>query len=446
MRLTQKAIESFICTRMTRTVIDIRWDDELPNFGVRVWPSGKKTFVVRYYFDGRRRYLTLGPYGVLTLTQARVLAKVRLSEVLQGVDPMERRRQELHGTTFGDLAREFMDKHSRPKKGDCSNDEQKLADYVLPAWKNLKVEAITAADAARLHHRIGNFECKPPKRPGQQEKERWGGKTCANRTLSLVRKMFNMANSLVGIDCSGPKNPAIGIEFYPERKRDRFVTRTELPKLAKAIAAEGDPFLKALIWCYLLTGMRKSELRVLEWKNVDLVRGELRLEDTKAGRTTRMTVAHYLPITAAVRSILEALPRFQDNPYVFCGRRDRKPLVNIDDSWQRIRKAAGLEDVWIHDLRRTLGSWMAEAGVSLPLIGKTLNHSNPSTTQRYARFQLDPVAKVLEDHGSSLMASAAGAAPYTIDVTANDAADASAADCLPVHAPSLPPATGPDSP
>src|SRR4029079_11815917 len=112
---------------------------------------------------------------------------------------------------------------------------------------------------------------------------------------------------------------------------------------------------------------------------------------------------HYIPLPRPVIDELLKLPRLDGNPHVFCGRWGRDHLVNVSKPWRRLRKEAGLDDVRIHDLRRTLGSWLVAAGASLPLIGKALNHSNVSTPQIYARLQLDPVRAALEANATRML-------------------------------------------
>ena len=102
-------------------------------------------------------------------------------------------------------------------------------------------------------------------------------------------------------------------------------------------------------------------------------------------------------------TLLRQLPRQQDNPYIFPGRENGRNLVNIDKAWRRIRTEAGVPDVRLHDLRRTVGSWLAQSGNSLHLIGRVLNHRTPSTTQIYARFGNDQVRDALESYGQQLM-------------------------------------------
>jgi integrase len=202
-----------------------------------------------------------------------------------------------------------------------------------------------------------------------------------------------------GFVAEGALNPVEGVDRFPEVKRRRFVSKDEMPKLAKAIDQEDNIFVRALIWLYLFTGLRKTELLSLRWSEVDLVRGMVSLEDTKAGRP------HDLPLSSAAVWVLEQVPKVARNPHVFVGHRRGHHVVNVSKPWQRIRERAELLDVRLHDLRRTVGSWMAISGSSLPLIGSVLNHSNPQTTQVYARFSMDPVQEALERHGRQIRAA-----------------------------------------
>jgi integrase len=218
----------------------------------------------------------------------------------------------------------------------------------------------------------------------------------ANRTIRLLSKMFELAKDWNYLD-HNDGNPAKGIKLFKEEKRDRWLTHNELPQLIEAIDKEQNLYARIAIWLYLLTGVRKTELLTAKWSDIDFERKELRLSDTKAGRV------HYVPLSEAAMDLLSRVPRLQDNPCIIPGHITGKHLVNISKPWNRIKTAAKLEDIRLHDLRRTVGSWLAQSGNSLHLIGKVLNHSNQSTTAVYARFAQDDVRNALEGHGKMLM-------------------------------------------
>lgn len=394
--------------KLTKRVIDtaayqgesnarcVLWDTEVPGFGLRVFPSGKKAFVLSYRTQGRKRLMTIGTYGVLTLDQARTNARALLAKVeTESADPLADRQRDAQGETLRDLCAAYMERHGQAKKSG-SEDRRRIDKHLLPAWGSLKVRAITHADVAALHAKIGKT------RPYE-----------ANRTLALLSKMFELARrwDFVPKDHS---NPARDIDRFKEHKRDRWITPEELPRLAQAINEEPNEVARFALWLYLLTGARKSELLRARWEHVDWSRAELKLPDTKAGRV------HYIPLSTPALALLGEIPREDENPFILRGRGPRSKqaasmqgpthLVNISKPWNRVRKAAGVEDVRLHDLRRTVGSWLAQSGNSLHLIGRVLNHSNQSTTAVYARFGEDSVRAALEQHGARLL-GVAGVAP-----------------------------------
>ena len=483
-RLTKRTIDAATYTG-TDNARCVLWDEDPPGFGLRLFPSGRRAFVLSYRVNNRKRMMTLGTYGALTLAEARKAARAVLARVETGdVDPLEERQKEARGETVADLAAAYLDRHaSKKKSGD--DDRRRLQAYILPDWRNLKAAAIKRADVAKLHSKIGKAG-KPYE---------------ANRVLALLSKMFELARRW-GYVPEDHVNPARDIDRFRETKRDRWITPEELPHLAAAINAEPNEYARFGLWLYLLTGARKSELLQARWDDVDEARGTLRLAETKAGRT------HYIPLSAPALALLRELPRQPGNPYILPGRGPRDAttgdkakapshLVNISKPWNRVRTAATLarwrevpevaalidrltaartaakskhaakdwtptpslaeirqaaaaeglslpqaiEDVRLHDLRRTVGSWLAQSGNSLHLIGRVLNHSNASTTQIYARFGEDSVRNALEQHGARIM-GAAGLTPTAevahLPAPVAEAEDQDARLHLPPEAPSPP--------
>ena len=378
MKLTKRLIDS-VTYAGGEGRRDVRWDSLLPGFGLRIYPNGKKAFVLSYRANGRKRLMTLGTYGVLTLDQARAAARQHLASVIGGDDPLEKRKLAAKAETVKDLCLAYMERHAKPHKKSWKTDQGRIDRYILPAWGNHKANNIRSADVSALHGKIGQ----------QHPYE-------ANRVVELISKMFSLARRW-GFVADNAANPAADIDQFREHKRDRWVKPEELPRLMAAIDAESNRYARAALWLYLLTGVRKSELLHARWEDIDVDQRELRLPDTKAGRI------HHVPLSEAALSVLRKLPKVDDNPYVLPGHVKGQHLVNISKPWLRVRKAAGIEDVRLHDLRRTVGSWLAQAGNSLHLIGKVLNHTSPATTAIYARFGQDQVRQALEDHGKRIL-------------------------------------------
>lgn len=364
-------------------------DDALRGFGVRITP-GSKSFFIEKEVHGIGRRLTLGRFGEITLEQARKLAQEKFVEIAKGNDPIADRRAQRTAARFADLEQLYLARHAPRKKS--AKDDIGMLTHHLSFLRPRTLASITRAEIIALHTKLGTMPSTVvrPGRPTPQPAPR-----LANKVLAFLRLLFNLATDW-GLH-HGP-NPTTRIKPFPQKSRDRFVTPQELPRLWKALAAEESPFVRAAFLVSLLTGARRDEVLTMKWTDVDLKAGAWRIPETKAGRV------HVLPLPRAVLAELAKLPRFEGNGYVFVGRHGRGHLVNLSLPWTRITHAAGLSDVRIHDLRRTLGSWLVAQGASLPLVGKALNHRSVSTTQIYARMQLEPVRLALEQNATAMLA------------------------------------------
>lgn len=354
------------------------WDDEITGFGVRVYPTGRKIFVLRYTFEGKRHKEKIGAYGEWTPDQAARKARELRVMIDQGKDPFA---QKTIGKTWAELAKEYIERHAIRKKSGWQ-DEYRIEKYITceeDGWGALPIEKVTRGMVSKKHEKIGERSIYE-----------------ANQFLAMVSKMWNMAIKWELIPESAP-NPAKGVDRFKETSRERFVTQEEMPCLLEAIDAEPDIYARQAMWLYLFTGLRKNELLTLKWVDVDLKQGLISIKDTKAGRP------HHLPLSSAAAQVLSSLPRQVNNPYVFCGELPGTHLVDLKSHWRRIRKTSGVMDVRLHDLRRTVASWMALGGASLQLIGKVLNHSNTRTTEIYARFQQTTVRDGLETLASKIL-------------------------------------------
>ena len=156
---------------------DVRWDDSMPGFGLRVYPSGRKAFVLSYRNEGgQKRLMTLGNFGPLTLDQARTRARKHLVTVEDGGDPLDEKQKIARGETFADLARDYLERHAKPRKRSWKADQRRLDSHIPPAWQNRRVAAIRRSDVASLHAKLGAT------RPYE-----------ANRVLALLHIMFRLA-------------------------------------------------------------------------------------------------------------------------------------------------------------------------------------------------------------------------------------------------------------
>jgi len=361
------------------------WDARVHGLGLRVRSSGRRVFVVFYRSQsGEKRFLTLGRFPELSLEEARRLARKTLAEVVVGGDPLAERRRLRRAGTVAELAHLYLEGHAKLHKRTWQGDEQRIRKHLVPAWGTRKAEMIHRTDVAALHRQVGTEN----------------GTTTANRLLSLVAHWAERE----GLVPENHPNPARRVLRFRERARDRWLTPAEVRRIMQALEAEPNVYVRGFFWLSLLTGCRKRELLHVRWSEIDLESGLLRLNATKNGRT------HYVPLAAPARKLLVQLPRAEGNHHVFVGRREGEALSvpTIDQAWRRIRSAAGASDAWLHDLRRTVGSWLAQSGVSLHLIGHVLNHSSPVVTSVYARLANESSRAVLERHAEAVLTAVAG--------------------------------------
>lgn len=383
MRLSQASISALRYTKSDRSS-EFRWDDSMPGFGVRIYPTGRKSFVLKYRIHGRQRLMVLGSCNVLTLEEARNRAKRHFVQLLDKQDPLSiKHAKEI---MFDEFAKEYVERHASLKRSGFE-DARRIKNFLLPVWKNRTLKSITKADVSALHHKIG-----------QKTTDGRGGRTTANRVRELIQKMFNCAEEWGYIDHTH-KNPASGIREFPETERARFLSEEEIERLSEVIKNEPYIFLRAAIWLYLLTGLRKNELLRTPWADVDLKNRLLRIP----GRRTKNGDPVFHQLSEAAAEILAALPRVDGNPFLFVSERKRgRHMVAITKAWHRIRAKAELQDVRIHDLRRTVGAWMAMSGQSTTVIGKVLNHASLQSVMIYARVHDASVRCALNEHGERM--------------------------------------------
>jgi integrase len=360
------------------------WDGELPGFGLRVLPSGRKGYVVQYRAGRRSRRISLGPSTVLTCEQARNRAITIVAAARNGEDPAAKRDADREAITVTELAERFDREHIalRVKESTAKGYRRMVKRVILPALGRHRVTEVTRADIAKLHHDLRHVPYD------------------ANRCLEIISKMFNLAE-MWGLRPDGT-NPRKHIKKYPEEKRERFLSAAELRRVGEVLREMEEEGVElssgiAAVRLLILTGCRLGEIVRLKWDYVDFEGRALRLPDSKTGAKT-------VHLGQPAFDALTAIARANDNPWVITGTLPEAPLYDLQPFWQRVRARAGLKDARIHDLRHTFASTAVAGGQGLPMIGKLLGHTQVQTTARYAHLAVDPVRSAADLVSSAIAA------------------------------------------
>jgi integrase len=343
---------------------DYYYDGKEKGLVLAVTPAGGKSFYLYKRIDGRPERLLLGKFPDLTVENARKLAASAKGEIAMGENPQKAKRSIRDEMTFGALFTEYLEKHSKVHKRSWAYDEREVNKF-LKHWFKRKISSIEKPEVERLHAKVGKDN----------------GLYQANRLLERIRSIFSKATDW-GWD---GVNPATGIKKYREKSRDRFLQPEELPRFFEALSNEPNEAARDFFMMSLLAGARKSNTLAMRWDEISFHGETWRIALTK---NDDPQIVHLSP---QAMEILKERKLHSLSPWVFPGGGASGHLADPKKAWMRILKEAGIADLRIHDLRRTLGSWQAATGANSYIIGKSLGHRSQQSTAVYARLNLDPV-------------------------------------------------------
>lgn len=395
MRISDKILPSLLVPEKGNKIY---YDDEVKGFGARITSKGAISFILNYRIYGRERRYTIGPATDWSSEAARDEAIDLRKDIRKGKDPLEEKEKIRTAPTVADLETDYLERWAKTHKRESSQkkDEEMLTKWIIPKLGKLKVEAVTYQDIERLHRSMKHIPYS------------------ANRALALLHKMFALAVKWNWCE----KNPVTGVQRYQEEKRERYLSGDELQRLVQALREypiyiskeDGEEKTNPrkeqsanIIRMLLLTGARRGEVISAKWDQLDLVNGIW----TKPSSHTKQKKTHRIPLSAPALAILrEIRDKNADGIYIFPATTLDTHQTDVKNAWASICKLAKIEGVRIHDLRHSYAAHLASAGLSLPIIGALLGHSQPTTTARYAHLLDDPlkeataiVGNLVEDEG-----------------------------------------------
>ena len=349
------------------------YDEKVPGFCVMVTDKGSKSYYLYKKIRGNAERIFIAKVDEIPLEKARSQAAELLGLIAKGMNPQESRRAQQGEATLRILFDEVMERHLVPYRRPKTIKEYGRQFQVnLKRWHNRKLSSIHQKDIQALHAKIGKEN----------------GPYLANRVLALLKMMYNKASAW---GLFNGENPADGVERFPEYSRERFLNSEELHHFFTALDEEPNTVARDCLWLCLLTGARRSNVQEMRWEDLDMKRALWRIPDTKSGDPLN------LPLTQRAMEVLERRKEEQTHPtWVFPGSGRSGHIVEMKTVWAKLLKRAEIESLRMHDLRRTLGSWQANTGTSLPILGKSLGNKTASATQLYARVDQNPVRESLE--------------------------------------------------
>lgn len=414
--------------KLTKTVVDrletrdrdyVTWCGALAGFGVRTRPTGRKSFIVQYDFNGRSRKVTVGTYGTLTVDEARDKARELLAKVQLGEDVAAKPSTD-ENPTIAELCDEYLQKGCKHKKASTiATDKGRIERHIKPRLGKKHVQDLKRREVDDFFNDVAAGKTAIDEIVGGKRVIVRGGEGTARRTVRLLGGILTYAVEREYIT----ENPRKGVKIGKDKSGERFLSGDELRRLGEALREAETAGLPwqfnegakakhrpkkaenqrevisahaiAAIRLLLLTGCRLGEILNLQWSQVDLERGFLRLPDSKTGKKDVILGAPALKVLAEV-------PRIEGNPFVIAGAAQGKPRSDLKRPWKRITTHAGLSNLRLHDLRHSFASVGAASGMGLPIVGKLLGHASPSTTARYAHLADDPLRRASDSISNSI--------------------------------------------
>jgi integrase len=380
------------------------YDSEVTGFALKIFaptrtnPKGARTFVLTYWLDGSERRYRIGSWPEWSVTAARAEAKEIRRRVDRGEDPATERRERREAPTMVDLAERYKAEHLPRKSEQSQHDDGVMIDHILRhVGADRRVADVHHGDIVALHRAITDS----------------GHPVLANRTVACASRMFSLAlKPMAGEDKpwrdQAQGNPCKGIERNPEQAKERFLSRSEIAAVVEGLDAYGHTPAADCIRLIMLTGCRPGEAMLATWAQFDAQPGFW----IKPSSHTKQRREHRLPLSSPalqlIADIRERRGNVEPGDYIFPGQRPGQPLQQLRTCWDAVCEHANLADARIYDLRHTYAATGAGGGLSLPLIGRLLGHTQHRTTMRYAHLADDPLREAADKIAATITKAGQG--------------------------------------
>jgi integrase len=371
---TKKSLEQL--PRPTNGQRSYYYDKHLRGLAVAVSPAGRKGFILYRKVAGRPERISIGPFPDLSIEQARGKASELNAQIAKGENPAAEKREVRGEMTLQGLFTQWAEHHGKQKRSWLLM--QREFNVYLKPWHTRKLSSISKLNVIALQNSL-------------KQKH---GLYVSNHILRLLSSLYNRA---IEWGWKGV-NPVAHVSLFKEVKRDRFLRPAELPAFFKALATEPE-IIRDFIMLALLTGARRANVQAMSWPQLDFVQRTWIIPAANAKGDEILTI----PLLPQALAILTRRQKTATSEWVFPSSGKTGHLVEPKSAWKRIVKAAGLSDLRLHDLRRTLGSWQALTGASLLTIGKSLGHKSLAATTIYARLTDDSVRQSMGKAATSLL-------------------------------------------
>ena len=365
--------------RLPKEGTDRYKDKNEKGFILLVGKGGRKVFYLYKKVDGKPRHIRIGNFPYISVEEARTKIFDLKREIEQGSNPSIKLPEQVNELTFKELYDKYMSEYAVYNVGAVAKEDirgriSKHATYLY----NFKLSSITKEEMQTLHAKVSK-----------------NGTYAANGLIRVLSAIFNKGIEWDLLEI----NPCLKVQKHKEKSRDRFLSNEEMPVFFKALEEEPNEQVKDFIKLCLYTGARQRNVKSMAWENISFENKTWYMPSS----TTKNGNSQLLPLMNEALKILEHRKEQSDSNWVFPSSTSKSGHIEEPKKvWYQILQRAGIKNLRMHDLRRTLGSWMAINGASSYVIGKTLNHKNSQSTDVYARLNNDPVREFMDKAVSSI--------------------------------------------